>query len=320
MFLGIDLGGTNIKVGCLDSQLALIYKISQATNADMGPDVVVDKICETVDMLLSENGLTMDIIEGVGLGAPGPAKIEEGIVISAPNLPQFKNIPIRRIIHERLAKPTVFENDANAACWGEYVAGAGKGVRDMMFFTLGTGIGGGIISNGELIHGFSDNAAELGHMIIHRDGRPCACGQQGCVEAYASAGATAKRATEAVEAGAKSSLKKKLKENGEITCKDVFGHYAAGDRLATKIAEGTSSALGLLCVNLLHITGPQRIVFAGGMIAAGDILLERIRHHFRQHIWPLKEEPLEICFATLGGDAGIIGTAALALHEYERNL
>jgi len=318
ILIGIDLGGTNVKIGCFDHELKLIAKTSVATKADMGPEVVVEKICETTEKLLAKNGLSADVIEAVGIGAPGPSNIAEGIIISAPNLPKFKNIPLRKMIGARLGRPIVFENDANAACWGEYVVGAGKGVRNMVFLTLGTGIGGGIISNGELVHGFNDNAAELGHIIIHPQGRLCGCGQKGCVEAYASASSTAARAAEAVQSGAKSSLKKVLDKNGEITCKDVFDHSAAGDTLAKEITDGTADALGLLCVNMLHVTGPQRIVFAGGMIAAGDLLLNRIRHFFKQYIWPLKKETLEICFATLGGDAGVIGTAALALHDWEQ--
>jgi glucokinase len=318
IFVGIDLGGTNIKIGCFDTGLKLLCKTAVATKADMGAEVVVEKICETTEKLLAENGLSIKSAKAAGIGAPGPSNIAEGIIISAPNLPKFKNIPLRKMIGTRLGIPIVFENDANAACWGEYVVGAGKGVGNMVFLTLGTGIGGGIISNGELVHGFNDNAAELGHIIIHPQGRLCGCGQKGCVEAYASASSTAARATEAVRAGEQSSLKKVLEEKGQITCKDVYEHLAAGDKLAKKITDETAEALAIVCVNVLHVTGPQRIVFAGGMIAAGDLLLNRIRHFFKQYIWPLKKETLEICFAALGGDAGIIGTAAMALHEWEQ--
>jgi len=205
------------------------------------------------------------------------------------------------------------------ACWGEYAVGAGKGVKDMVFFTLGTGIGGGIISSGELVHGCAENAAELGHMIIYPDGRECNCGQRGCVEAYASADSTARRAREAVEGGAESSLKKVLNEKGQITSKDVYEHLAAGDKLAKEIADGTAKALAITCINMLHTTEPKRIVFAGGMIAAGDILLNRIKDYFNEYIWTLKKEPVEICFATLGEDAGIIGAAALARHSRNRD-
>ena len=318
MFVGIDLGGTNIKIGLFDSELKLISKTSVATKVDMGPEVVIDKMAQTAKKLLAEAGLSMQDVVAVGIGTPGPAKYSEGIIIKSTNMPTFKNVPICRMLNERLGVPIVFDNDANVACWGEYAVGAGKGVKDMVFFTLGTGIGGGIISSGELVHGCDENGAELGHMVIYPDGRECACGQRGCVEAYASADSTARRATEAVEAGAKSSLKKVLEEKGEITSKDVYEHLAAGDKLAKEITDGTAKALAITCINMLHITEPKRIVFAGGMIAAGDVLLNRIKDFFNEHIWTLKKELVEICFATLGEDAGIIGAAALALHTKQQ--
>ncbi len=311
-FVGIDLGGTNIKIGCFNSQLKLVHKTAVATRADMGPGVVVDKMARTVEKLLADAGLSAQDVVAAGIGTPGPAKYSEGIIIASPNLPLFKNVPLRKMLSERLGVPAILENDANAACWGEYVLGAGKGARDMVFFTLGTGIGGGVISNGELVHGCGGNAAELGHIIIYPDGRKCNCGQKGCVEAYASANSTAKRATEAIEAGAKSSLKKVLEKKGEITCKDIYEHLAAGDELARQITDETAKALALLCVNVLHATEPKRIVFAGGMIAAGDILLNRIKDYFNEQIWYLKAETVQIVFAALGEDAGIIGAAALA--------
>jgi glucokinase len=227
-------------------------------------------------------------------------------------MPAFKNVPIRQMLSDALNCPVVFDNDANVACFGEFAAGAGKGVDNMVFFTLGTGIGAGIISEGKLLLGSSGNAAELGHAIIYPDGRLCNCGQKGCAEAYASASNTAKRATEAVEAGKKSSLKILLEKKGQITCKDVYDHLKTGDKLAKKITDETAKVLAILCVNALHATEPQRIVFAGGMIAAGDILLNRIKDYFNEQIWNLKKETVEICFASLGEDAGIIGAAALA--------
>ena len=318
MFVGIDLGGTNIKIGLFDSELKLISKTSVATKVDMGPEVVIDKMAQTAKELLAEAGLSMQDVVAVGIGTPGPAKYSEGIIIKSTNMPTFKNVPICRMLNERLGVPVVFDNDANVACWGEYAVGAGKGVKDMVFFTLGTGIGGGIISSGELVHGCDENGAELGHMIIYPDGRECACGQRGCVEAYASADSTARRAREVIEAGAESSLKKVLDEKGQITSKDIYEHLVAGDKLAKEITDGTAKALAITCINMLHTTEPKRIVFAGGMIAAGDVLLNRIKDFFNEHIWTLKKEMVEICFATLGEDAGIIGAAALALHTKQQ--
>jgi glucokinase len=317
-FIGIDVGATNVKIGCFDDELNLVSKTSITTNAEMGPDIVIDNITAAARTLVTDAGFSIDNVCAVGLGMPGPAKYSEGIVISSTNMPKFKNVPIVRMLEERLAKPVVMDNDGNVACWGEYVAGAGKEVEDMVFFTLGTGIGGAIVNHGELLTGCGDNATELGHIIIYPDGRRCNCGQRGCVEAYASASWTAERTTEAIEAGAESSLKDVLQENGEITCKDVYEHLAHGDELAQKITDETAKALALVCINVLHTTEPSRIVFAGGMIAAGDILLDRIKHYFNEHIWTLKKETVEICFATLGEDAGIIGAAALAKHAKER--
>ncbi len=311
-YVGIDLGGTNIKLGCFDSNLNLLGKTSVATEADSGPAAVVDKMFKSVKGLLAEAGSSLNDISAAGVGTPGPAKYKEGIIIASPNLPLFKNVPIKKMLSERLGAPVILDNDANAACWGEYVAGAGKDVNDMVFFTLGTGIGGGIVSDGKLVHGCGENAGELGHIIIYPDGRKCGCGQRGCAEAYASAGSTAKRAAEAIEAGAKSSLKEVLERNGMITCKNVYEHMAKGDTLAREITDGTAKALGLLCINVLHAAEPKTIVFAGGMIGAGDVLLNRIRDYFNEHIWTLKKETVEICFAALGEDAGIIGAAALA--------
>jgi glucokinase len=317
-FVGIDVGGTNVKIGLFDPKLKLICKTSVTTDADMGPEVVIDKMAKTVKELLAQAGLSLRDIVAVGIGTPGPAKYSQGIIIKSTNMPKFKNVPICRMLNERLGAPIVFDNDANVACWGEYAVGAGKGVKDIVFFTLGTGIGGGIVSNGELVHGCDENGAELGHTIIYPDGRQCNCGQRGCVEAYASADSTARRATEAVEAGAKSSLKKVLDKNGRITSKDVYEHLAAGDKLAKEIADGTAKALAITCINMLHATEPKRIVFAGGMIAAGDVLLNAIRRFFDEHIWTIKKEAVEICFATLGEDAGIIGAAALAQYAKQQ--
>jgi len=313
IYLGIDLGGTFIKVGCFDSKLKLLAKISAPTQAEKDADTIIENITKASEKCAAEAGFNMADITAVGLACPGPARYREGIIEAATNFPHLRNTPIQKILSKRLGgKKIVFENDANVACFGEFVAGAGKDIDDMVFFTLGTGIGGGIINKGKLLTGAGDNANELGHIIVYPDGRLCNCGQKGCAEAYASASNTAKRATEAVMAGEKSSLKEVLDKNGQITCKDVYDHLKAGDELAKKITDETAKALAILCINTLHTTEPVRIVFAGGMIAAGDILLNRIKDYFNEHIWHLKKETVEICFATLGEDAGIIGAAALA--------
>lgn len=314
-YVGIDFGGTNTKVGLFNSDIELIAKTSVPTGHDEGADAVLDMMATAVKQIVADSDVAMDDVKGVGLASPGPASYKKGVLGNTTNMPAFRNIPIRDMLSERVGKPVVFENDANVACWGEFAIGAGKDADDMVFFTLGTGIGGGIVNHGKLLEGAGDNAAELGHLIIYPDGRKCNCGQKGCVEAYASATNTANRATEAVQDGFPSTLKDVLDEKGEITCKDVFAHSANGDALAYETTEETAKALALLCINMLHTTEPKQIVFAGGMIAAGDALLDRIKYYFNEHVWDLKKETVEICYATLGEDAGIIGAAALAKYS-----
>ncbi len=312
IFVGIDLGATNVKIGCFDGEINLIEKTSVPTNHDAGPEAVVEIIGEATEKLLADSGLSKNDLAAIGIGSTGQFNLKKGIMYNNPNMHLFKNVPLRKMVSDRLGKPVVLDNDGNAACWGEHIAGAGRGVKDMAFFTLGSGIGGGLISDGKLVHGFNDNAAELGHMIIYPDGRLCGCGQRGCVEAYASANSTAARAAEAIEAGAESSLKKVLDQKGRITSKDVYQHLETGDALAKQITDGTAKALAIICVNMVHSTEPARIVFSGGMIAAGDVLLNRIKEYFNEQVWTLKAESVEICFATVGEDTGIIGAAALA--------
>ncbi len=312
-YIGIDFGGTNLKLGCFDEHLNLIGKISVATEGHMGPSVVLERIATATEELLNSHQMSLADVIAIGIGAPGPSDIENGLIVAAPNLPLFKNVPLRQMISDRFDKPAIFENDANAACWGEYVMGAGKGVQNIVFFTLGTGIGGAVISNGKLLSGFNNNAAELGHLIVRPGGRVCGCGQKGCVEAYASASSTAARAKEAVKDKAESKpLTAILEQTHDITCKDVFACAKDGDALSEQIIEETANCLAMLSIDLLHVTAPEKIVFAGGMIAAGEQLLSKIQKHYDDMLWTLKPEKTVLCFATLGEDAGIIGAAALA--------
>jgi len=316
-YIGVDLGGTNVKIGCFDENLTLVCKTSVPTEAEMGPEFVVERIVEGSKSLLDQNGLSVDDISAIGIGTPGPADYKAGIVIKSTNMPKFQDTPLRDMISAGLgSKPAILENDANVACWGEFSMGAGKGQTDLIFMTLGTGIGGGVVCNGELVQGVGGNAAELGHVIIYPGGRACNCGQRGCVEAYGSANSTAGRAMEALQAdlSSESTLKAVLDKHGEVTSKDVFQHAENGDPLALEIVDGTAEALAIMCINMLHTSEPSSVVFSGGMIAAGDFLLSKIRHFFDEHIWTLKKENIKICYATLGEDTGIIGAGSLACH------
>ena len=317
-FLGIDLGGTNVVTALLDNYGQTVAQDSFPTLADQGPKPLVERMVASCNKLILEISVNRNDVKALGIGSPGPLSVAEGKIINSPNLKGFVNFPLRAECSGKLGIPGVLDNDANVACWGEFWLGAGKDVTDMVMFTLGTGIGGGIVSQGELVHGSEDNAAELGHMIIVPDGRLCGCGQRGCIEAYASATHTAKRAEEALAEGRKSTLQQIFQESGSVSCKDVFDHAQAGDSLAIEIVDGTAKALAQASINMRHITEPQLVVLTGGMIKAGDILTKKVRRFFDEMIWTLKKESLEIRLATLGGDAGCIGAAGLALHAYEK--
>jgi glucokinase len=316
--IGIDLGGTNIKAGILDSDGALIYRCSIETQADRGFEHVFCRLVQLVENCIAAADLTKADIAAIGYGTPGPMSHAEGIVYASPNLPGWKDIPLRARFTEATGLPVMLDNDANVAAYGEFVAGAGKGTRDMVLLTLGTGIGGGIVLNGELQRGAFDNAAEIGHTIAVANGRPCPCGQRGCLERYGSANAVAERFVEALEAGDESPLKERVAAGEALTSVDVARAAREGDALAARIWDETCLYLALACVNIQHMLNPECVVFAGGLIRAGEQLLGPIRRHFERQTWSVAKDFPRIELATLGDDAGIIGAATLARIEQNR--
>ncbi|MEW6252609.1 MAG: ROK family protein [Planctomycetota bacterium] len=320
--IGIDLGGTNIKGGVCDAAGAVLAKASVATEAERGVDHVIGRMAALVTDLLRSSGLACERIVAVGVGAPGPMSHKGGIIHHAPNLPGWVNIPLRERFARICGFPVVLENDANAAAFGEFTAGAGRDVRNMVMLTLGTGVGGGVVLDGRLWRGAFDNAGEIGHTIIVPDGRPCPCGQRGCMERYASALAVAERLREAIEAGedlamgSASRLRPRVVAGEVLDARDVEQARAAGDLLATRIWDETCYYLALSAVNIQHMLNPELVVFAGGLINAGAALLEPVQAHFARQSWKIAPDQPRIAFATLGTDAGTIGAAVLAFEEH----
>ena len=317
-FWGIDVGGTNVKVGLVGSNGRAVASGSLATQIERGPEAMVERIAATCLKLEDEAGVLSDEIKGLGVGSPGPISVKEGKIISAANLEGFDDFSLRGGLSRLLDRPAVYDNDVNLICWGEFWQGAGREVSDMVMFAVGTGIGGGIVCQGELVRGSEGNAAELGHMILVQGGRQCGCGQKGCLEAYASANQTAARAMEALDAGRPSSLSGVRERKMEITSKDVFDEAQAGDALALEIVDGTAEALALASVNMRHITEPQAVVLGGGMVKAGEILMRPLRRFYEEQMWHLKAEPMAIVAAELGDNAGVVGAAGLALDAYQK--
>lgn len=315
-YLGIDLGGTNVKSGVVDDLGVPLSACSRPTNAELGPDAGLETLAEAGREAVRASGLAWSDIRAVGLGSPGTMDLETGYLLEPPNLVGWENLPIRDRLARLLEKPTVLQNDANAAAYGEFWVGAGRGTRSLVLFTLGTGIGGGIIHHGRIIEGRHSHGGELGHIVIQMENaRQCSCGAFGHLEGYASATALVARAMEALERGETSALRDCLK-TGEITAKAINDAALEGDHLAKRLMRETARYLAVGAVCMMHTIDPDVILFTGGMIAAGDGFLDAIRADIQGMAFPTPAAKTRIAYAELGGDAGFIGAAGCARLAY----
>jgi glucokinase len=317
-FLGIDLGGTNVKSGVVDNLGQPLSRVSVSTEAERGPEVGLDHLVTAGREAVAASGLDWDQITSVGLGSPGTMDLYLGLLLEPPNLPGWDNFPIRERLADRLKKPVAFQNDGNAAAYAEYWAGAGRNTHSLVMFTLGTGIGGGIVIDGKIIEGRHSHGAECGHIIIEMEnGRQCSCGAFGHLEGYASATALVKRAIEAIAADSSSSLASVEPE--DLTSRAISEAAAAGDAVARRLMRETARYLAVGAVSLMHTIDPDLVLFGGGMIAAGTSFLEDIRADVRSIAFPIPAARTRIEYAQLGSDAGFIGAAGCARLAYIRH-
>lgn len=306
--IGLDIGGTALKAGLVTSDGVVLTTSSLETHAAAGVENVLQRIVGLIQELAVRaqgDGLN---VEAVGVGVPGTLSRSSGMVIAPPNLPGWRNVPIVKRLSDATGFRITLDNDANNAALGEFRCGAGRGVKNMVMLTLGTGIGGGMIFNGRLWRGAYDNAGEIGHTIIYVGGRTCGCGQQGCLEAFASATATVARAAERIESGEASTLRELLERGDALTTKRIVEHAAAGDILAQEVWEETCRYLAVGCINIQHIVNTERIVLAGGMSAAGEALRRPVVEAIERFGSRMLGDPPEIRIAELGNDAGFIGS------------
>ncbi len=318
--VGVDLGGTNTVVGVLPFSGGEVLALrTAATEATRGAKYVVDRITamieEAIAEVIAEHGGSREDFCGVGIGSPGPLDRKTGVVINTPNL-GWRNFPLRDLISNAVGLPATLDNDANCATYGEWWLGAGRGVDTLVGLTLGTGIGGGIVLNGEIYHGVSDAAGEIGHMTIDSTGRKCKCGNYGCLEAYASGPAIALRAMEGIEAGAESVLPDLV--NGrleDITAATVYEAVVLGDPYANEVMKETAKFLGAGVANIINVLNPGMVVIAGGVTRAGDHLFVPLRAEVRRRAFRSAEEACQIVSGQLPGTAGVIGAAAVFKRE-----
>ena len=307
---GVDIGGTNLRVGLVPCEGGLPVAVTSApTRAERGPDAVVAEVVSMLRKAIAEVG--RGSIAGVGIGAPGPLDRRRGVVLETPNL-GWREVALAEMIERGTGLPVVLDNDANCFAFGEWWLGAGRGAERLVGLTLGTGIGGGIVLGGEIYRGASDAAAEVGHMSIDHNGRRCACGSRGCVEAYASGSAIAARAAEGIASGADSMLSAMgAGDASAITAEAVCEAAAAGDDYAGRLLSETARILGVAVANLIHLVNPDVIVIGGGVAAAGELLLAPLRVEAEQRAFRSATRACRIVAAELEATAGLIGAAGV---------
>lgn len=308
--VGVDLGGTKISAALSNLNGEVISQTTVPTKAEEGEIPVLNRIIDSIEKVIKDGAVGYEDIKSIGIGSPGPLDAEKGTIIYTPNLP-FKNFNLVDPIKNKFGVPVFLDNDANVAAIGEYMFGAGRGAKHIVFFTVSTGVGGGAVLNGKAYRGHTSNALEIGHMTVAPDGPRCNCGNIGCVEATSSGTAIAKRGQEAITSKVETSLRKYDK----ITSYEVFTEAAAGDEVCKDIIDNALNYLGIAVANAVSIFDPEIIIIGGGVSKAGDIVFDTVRNVVNKRCFKSMAESVKIVPAGLGTDAGVIGAVALALIE-----
>lgn len=310
-YIGIDLGGTNIVAGVVDENYNIIAKASTKTNCPRPEKEIADDMAKMALQAVENAKLSIKDIEWVGVGSPGIANSSTGILEYSNNL-GFKNTPLVKYIQETIDKPVFIENDANAAAYGEYVAGAAKGARNAVCITLGTGVGAGIVIDGKIYSGSNFAGAEIGHTVIEVDGAQCSCGRKGCFEAYSSATGLIRMTKEAMAAHPESVMNKMAEEKGKVTARTSFDAMRAGDEAAKNVVDKYIKYLAAGITNAINIFQPDVLCIGGGVCNEGDPLLLPVKALVKEEVYTRNSpKNTEIVIAKLGNDAGIIGAAFL---------
>ncbi len=318
LVIGIDLGGTKISTALVDADGQIIAHDYRETQAEKGQALVVNRMVDAVRQVMEQADTSKDQVKAVGIGAPGPLDIHTGVVVAPPNLPGWQDVPLKELIEERVGIETFLENDANAAALAEHRFGAGRAVDHMIYVTVSTGVGGGLILDGRLYHGAEGAAGEIGHITVLPNGPLCGCGNRGCLEALAAGTAIAKRAREVVSQGVSTRITDLANdEPARITAKLVAEAAEQGDFEAQKILSEAMSYLGIGMASLVNLFNPQIIVIGGGLSNLGERLLEPVRRGIARHAFVASAQTVRVVLAELGDKAGVLGAAAVAMTQLE---
>ncbi len=309
--IGVDIGGTNIKIALVDLEGKIVYSNTTPTRAEMGYEAGVNNIKQAIKDLMQETGADNKTIDAIGFGLPGQIDYKGGFVKNLPNIPGWVNIPLAKIIEEEFNIPTRLDNDVRCAALGELNFGAGKGCENLICITVGTGIGSGIVLNGKLVRGASNAAGEIGHIKMSlNDGPLCGCGDYGCFEAYASGPSIVTMAKEYISGG-KSAKYKEMATDGIITPYVVAQAALQGDSVSIQIFKQIGTIIGVGLSSVVNLLNPEKIIIGGGVADAGDILLEPIRKTILERAMPIQAGAVQIVPAQLANAAGVIGASLL---------
>ena len=312
--IGVDMGGTKILSAVIDAEGNILGTAKVSTKADEGTSIVIDRIAESIQKAIGKSCVDKASIQAIGIGAPGPLDPETGVVIFAPNL-GWRDVPLKAELEARTGFPTFVDNDVNVGTLGEHAFGAAEGVQNVVGIFVGTGIGGGIILQGELFHGASKTAGEIGHIIVKAGGPRCGCGTRGCLEAIASRTAMTKQFQKAILKKGKKSVLSELTggDLGAIRSGVLAKAMRANDKLTLKVIKKTTKYLGIGIGSIVNFLNPEMIVLGGGVVEAlDDTFLDSIRAAAKKYALPNTLGGVQIVQAELGDNAGILGAAALA--------
>lgn len=311
--IGIDVGGTNVKIALVDDNGKIIYSNSVPTYAKMGYEYTVNNIKQAIKDLMKETNTTPSDIEGIGFDFPGQVDCKTGVVKLAPNIPGWVNVPIAQMIEDEFHIPTRIDNDVRCAALGELKFGAGRGCENFICITVGTGIGSGIVINGKVVRGATNAAGELGHIKLQMNGGPiCGCGDTGCLEAFASGPAIVAMAQEYIKGGKSTKFREMAAvEGGEITPYMVAKAAEEGDPVAKRIFEIVGEYIGIGLTSVINLLNPEKVIIGGGVAESGELLLGPIRKTIKERAMVVAGNAVEIVPAQLGNSAGVIGASML---------
>ena len=319
--IGVDLGGTNLRIAAVDDTGRILETINTATEVARGRDAVVSEMCEAIRSLALKHHSAGSLL-GIGIGVPGIIDMKSGMIRKSPNLPDWQNYPVKEEIERQLSTSVYLENDANSAALGEKWLGAGKQENDICMFTLGTGVGSGLVLNGKVWHGMTGMAGEMGHVCVEPDGHPCGCGSKGCLEQYASATAVRRMAKETIARGGAAELEKLSKDNANFSAKTIYELAMKGDKAAQSVYERAGIALGIVIAGMINALNLPMYVIGGGVSNSWDAfapaMMDEIKKRSFVYLATLGEDPTAppvqrtvVRKALLGSDAGLIGAARL---------